>query len=339
MEQIKYLLIGIIFSFAISSSLQCSYKSCHDPQNSGRFIEHTMCLYPTMALGDKCNDGHIVKLSEVDKQHIVNLHNELRAKVASGTELQGSNGPQPAGKIGPLQWDDELAEIAQHWMNQCINDHDKCRNITSNGNWVGQNLYMMGSSENSKNTQDIMTDSINSWYDEVKDFDNRFVSKFEFHHESVTGHYTQLVWADTTHVGCGMVQYKNSGFYMTLFACNYSPGGNVLALGARYLDGRIIQLTEAERQHILRLHNLLRAKVASGTELRGPTGAQPAKTNVTQKLLTTWIDGWYQEVKDVDSRLVYKFEFHYMPMIGHYSTIGLGQNYSYWMWLIKYKSF
>lgn len=85
----------------------------------------------------------------------------------------------------------------------------------------------MGSTENSANTQNISTESINSWYSEVKDFDNRFVSKFEFYYKPMTGHYTQLVWADTTHVGCGMVQYKNSNFYITLFACNYSPGGNV----------------------------------------------------------------------------------------------------------------
>ncbi|KAK0180708.1 hypothetical protein PV327_003065 [Microctonus hyperodae] len=225
MEQIKYLLIGIIFGSAISSSLQCSYEKCPDPNHKGQFFEHTMCLYPTMVLGDNCNEGQIVELNDDDKEHILQLHNDLRTKVANGDESQGSNGPQPAGEIGPLEWDDELAEIAQHWMNQCINDHDKCRNI--NGKWVGQNLNMMGSSENSESTQDILTELVNSWYAEVKDFDNNLVYKYEFHEKPMTAHYSQLVWADTTHVGCGMVQYKYNGFYITLLACNYSPGGNV----------------------------------------------------------------------------------------------------------------
>ncbi|KAK0156765.1 hypothetical protein PV327_011639, partial [Microctonus hyperodae] len=128
MEQIKYLLIGIIFSSAISSSLQCAYENCADWANPGQSQKHTMCLYPTTALGNKCNEGRIIQLTEADKQYILQLHNELRAKVASGGESQGSNGPQPAGKIGPLKWDNEIAEIAQRWVNQCTFEHDKCRN-------------------------------------------------------------------------------------------------------------------------------------------------------------------------------------------------------------------
>ncbi|KAK0180707.1 hypothetical protein PV327_003064 [Microctonus hyperodae] len=93
-------------------------------------------------------------------------------------------------------------------------------------NSVGQNLYMMGSSEKSENTHDILTASVNSWYSEVKDFDNRSVREYKF--EFTTGHYSQVVWGDTTHVGCGLVQYKDSGFYTTMVACNYSPAGNLI---------------------------------------------------------------------------------------------------------------
>merc|ERR1712135_128354 len=39
----------------------------------------------------------------------------------------------------------------------------------------------------------------------------------------VIGHYTQVVWAETTDVGCGYIA-SSKGSYM---ACNYGPGGNV----------------------------------------------------------------------------------------------------------------
>lgn len=45
----------------------------------------------------------------------------------------------------------------------------------------------------------------------------------------MTGHYTQLVWADTHKVGCGFADYKSSSFngWMRLAVCNYGPTGNV----------------------------------------------------------------------------------------------------------------
>lgn len=40
------------------------------------------------------------------------------------------------------------------------------------------------------------------------------------------GHYSQLVWGKTTHIGCGIIKYKSFGSYIIEFACNYRPGGN-----------------------------------------------------------------------------------------------------------------
>jgi len=69
------------------------------------------------------------------------------------------------------------------------------------------------------------------WYDEVSlyNFDNP-----GFYHE--TGHFTQLVWRDTTNVGCGLAISKDSKIYGV---CNYSPPGNYI--GAKNFRDNVLR--------------------------------------------------------------------------------------------------
>jgi len=43
----------------------------------------------------------------------------------------------------------------------------------------------------------------------------------------VIGHYTQVVWAETTDVGCGYIAKLDGQFIKSYMACNYGPGGNM----------------------------------------------------------------------------------------------------------------
>ena len=47
---------------------------------------------------------------------ILRLHNEIRSKIA-----RGRCGQPIAGCMRPLQWDPELARVAQKWADQCVN--------------------------------------------------------------------------------------------------------------------------------------------------------------------------------------------------------------------------
>jgi len=180
-----------------------------------------MCTYSSSTPAAACRQYRNVGISNSEKTAIVNKHNELRQKVASGGEERGNPGPQPPAVHMPnLEWDDELATVAQRWTNQCNFRHDACRDVDRYQ--VGQNLAKMSSS--GEITSDV-EGLIQLWYDEVDKFDKNKVSKYEF--DVNTGHYTQVIWAGTTKIGCGRIIYKESnGWTSEYLACNYGPSGN-----------------------------------------------------------------------------------------------------------------
>lgn len=62
--------------------------------------------------------------------------------------------------------------------------------------------------------------AVDAWGNERKEYD---FSKPGFDHE--TGHFTQLVWKNTTAVGCGRKLCGTRGWFI---ACEYWPRGNIL---------------------------------------------------------------------------------------------------------------
>jgi len=194
--------------------------------NTGKYKEgHTMCKYED-SVQASCGSYTLTGIdSQAVKDAIVDKHNELRARVANGKEKLGVDGRQPkAANMRQLVWNDELAEIAQRWINQCAGAHDKNRR-TDEFSWVGQN-WAMSSNGNKDQQQSLATSFVQMWYDEVKDMSKKALTDPTGKNNGKTGvigHYTQVVWAETTDVGCGYIA-SSKGSYM---ACNYGPGGNV----------------------------------------------------------------------------------------------------------------
>ena len=137
--------------------------------------------------------------------------------------VDAHNAARAAVGVGPLSWDPALAQIADTWVRQCVDtqaptglvDHNAGR---SNGypTYVGENIYGSGGSASG-------TAAVTSWVNEQQ----------YYHHATnscdsgrICGHYTQVVWRDTTKVGCAL--YTCPGFqYGATVVCNYGPGGNV----------------------------------------------------------------------------------------------------------------
>ena len=192
--------------------------------------DNTMCKY--CGVGPDCNDAVCAnELSEKEIKEIVDKHNELRSKVALGQQA----GQPSAANMNKLAWDPELARNAQRWADQCPDNppHDPNRKTIKFPIQPGQNKADSWNSQNDFDWQ--LSTKIQSWYDEVKDFPRGNVKAFSSNGATgVIGHYTQVVWAETQKVGCGVMYYKDSRPgsasypYRKTLVCNYYPPGNYL---------------------------------------------------------------------------------------------------------------
>ncbi|CAH8582650.1 unnamed protein product [Dicrocoelium dendriticum] len=150
-------------------------------------------------------------ITDLQKAKLLSLHNDARLKVLK-CQLPG----QPSAKqLLNLSWDDELAEKAQRQSDTCQFGHNTNEErITSKWrNWVGQNIAGNPAYEN----------GFAAWFNEYKDYNFRRKSCAR-----VCGHYTQIVWANTKAVGCGVTNCagKPNFPYGMYLVCNYGPGGN-----------------------------------------------------------------------------------------------------------------
>jgi pathogenesis-related protein 1 len=138
---------------------------------------------------------------------IVAKHNAVRAGVG----------------VGPLQWDDALAATAQAWANACKHADAPTGLLNHNANrsdghpwYVGENIY------GSTGTATAQA-AVNSWAAEAQYYTHATNRCAAGH---VCGDYTQLVWANSTHVGCGISTCPNLTYHNTI-VCDYGPGGNI----------------------------------------------------------------------------------------------------------------
>ena len=64
------------------------------------------------------------------------------------------------------------------------------------------------------------------WYEKVKDLNSDNIELYKF--SSSTGHYTQVVGAESDKVDYGVTSYKDDAWFTSLYVCNYGPNGNYL---------------------------------------------------------------------------------------------------------------
>ncbi|NXU45236.1 CRVP2 protein, partial [Drymodes brunneopygia] len=146
---------------------------------------------------------------------IVDRHNALRREVKP-----------TASNMMKMDWCPPAAENAQNWANQCTLEHSPPDRRTTTV-LCGENLFMSSAPLS-------WSDVVQSWYNEVKDFEYGTGAKTE---DAKVGHYTQVVWHNSRYVGCGLAFCGNST-YKYFYVCQYCPAGNLISsLKTPYTEG------------------------------------------------------------------------------------------------------
>ncbi|VEN60351.1 unnamed protein product [Callosobruchus maculatus] len=161
--------------------------------------------------GAKAYDSGV---SDDDIKIILREHNKIRRQIECG------NFPGlPKGKnFKQLKYDKNLAAEAQ----KIANTHRFKHVRVHDHRWppprgVGQNIYMYGSTSNVGGPN--WKRAIDTWRNESRKYCYSPCGG-----SSATGHFTQIIWADTEFIGCGYASYKDGGMNRMLMVCNYGPG-------------------------------------------------------------------------------------------------------------------
>ena len=120
--------------------------------------------------------------------------------------------------INKLEWSDELAANALIWAKvlkrKCSNNLKHSPKKYSKG--YGENLALY------YDTISKASDVVDYWATEKECFD--FKTKKCINNNFNCGHYTQIIWRNTTEVGCAVVQCEDK----QIWVCQYNPPGNYI---------------------------------------------------------------------------------------------------------------
>ncbi|XVF01470.1 hypothetical protein REPUB_Repub04eG0091900 [Reevesia pubescens] len=128
-------------------------------------------------------------------QGFINVHNAARAEVG----------------VGRMTWDDVVAAYAANYAKERMSD---C-NLVHSGGPYGENLAWSSADFSG-------TDAVKMWINEKSNYDlksNTCASG------RICGHYTQVIWANSTRLGCAKARCSDGG---TFIVCNYDPPGNYI---------------------------------------------------------------------------------------------------------------
>ncbi|WP_437606914.1 CAP domain-containing protein [Sorangium sp. So ce834] len=136
---------------------------------------------------------------------------EMAGITAAHNTARATVDPPADDPLPRLTWSPEIAAAAQAYADGCVFGHSKSS--------YGENLY--ATSGAAVSPEEVVA----AWVDEAANYDLASNSC-----SSTCGHYTQVVWADSVRLGCGVADCSGDspfgGGSWQLWVCNYDPPGN-----------------------------------------------------------------------------------------------------------------
>ncbi|XP_040899179.1 Golgi-associated plant pathogenesis-related protein 1-like isoform X2 [Toxotes jaculatrix] len=133
------------------------------------------------------------------QQEFLATHNSYRAKHSTP----------------PLKFNSELSAACQKWADHLLERNSLGHSDTKDG----ENVFTMSSSAGLKLTG---KEAVDAWYSEIKDYDWKNPG-----FTGTTGHFTQVVWKESTELGVGLATNGKRAFVVG----QYRPAGNMAMPG------------------------------------------------------------------------------------------------------------
>nr|XP_011755831.1 C-type lectin domain family 18 member C isoform X2 [Macaca nemestrina] len=137
---------------------------------------------------------------------LLSLHNRLRSWVQP-----------PAADMRRLDWSDSLAQLAQARAALCGTPTPSLASAPWHTLQVGWNVQLLPAGSAS------FVEVVSLWFAEGQRYSH---AAGECARNATCTHYTQLVWATSSQLGCGRHLCSADQAAIEAFVCAYSPGGN-----------------------------------------------------------------------------------------------------------------
>jgi len=145
-------------------------------------------------------------LTQAEKNAMLQAHNAARCAVNP-----------TASKMPAMEWDADVEAVAQRYANTCPTDHNPDRSTWYGKGYLGENIAWGYATP-----VDVVK---TAFVGENKDYT---FSTNKCKSGKMCGHYTQVVWADSTKVGCAKPKGTCPEWGDKVYVCNYAPGGNIV---------------------------------------------------------------------------------------------------------------
>ena len=143
--------------------------------------------------------------------------------------LAAQNARRAAHCTSPLNWSSQLEQIATGYAKKLAQScQASLAHNADKGVDVGENLAFSGETGAPVDYQ--AQRAVNGWYDEIKNYD--FKKAAAKSPSNPVGHFTQIVSARSTQLGCGTASCQSGEWNYHYWVCNYAPHGNITGQNA-----------------------------------------------------------------------------------------------------------
>jgi len=161
--------------------------------------------------------------------------------------------------VDNLEWDDVIAAKAQELVDKGVFKHSTASSrmyVDASGSekkvemYKGENLWMCTKEHTDA---EAIKWAVNSWYGELEFTNKGLVGADGQGEGGIVAHYTQVVWAKTTRVGCavGKVGRDWDRGEGTFVVCQYGPGGNFDNGYPQFVNGPVKTYKQCEDESLL----------------------------------------------------------------------------------------